>query len=365
MTKQEKDELFNELLAFLSKSSVSVEDLPEANSLDDVNSFPAYKKDSKELVTIPSSALKEASNKADAAAQSALSAAQSCTIAGANANSAVVRVNQTLNSLPGQVETLVNNSTSAQSNVNSRIINFYTSRPSSNALELEMTVSENDYRTFEQLLEEEYDYADGYDHRPIIFTVLQNNGVPKYRKIVYDNNLRDSQNYIDYDLSGLHERIDTLDSRVPYDAGIIELDLVSQGETTSKQETLLPSNKNYFKFIEILEQRDNRTVLCTIVPSKTQVGSPYTGFRFLCSLHKDGYDWSILTGKYIDVGEDAINIYYLCIKCYKPNLGVGDRMSILKYPIKQVTIRLTEGEGDGHCTELQEIKATEIVEKMI
>lgn len=46
---------------------------------------------------------------------------------------------------------------------------------------------------------------------------------------------------------------DTLDSRVPYDAGIIELDLVSQGETTSKQETLLPSNKNYFKFIEILE----------------------------------------------------------------------------------------------------------------
>lgn len=213
MTKQEKDELFNELLAFLSRSSVSVEDLPEAGSLDDVNSFPAYKKDSKELVTIPSSALKEASNKADAAAQSALSASQQCMIAGANANSAVGRVKQTLNSLPGQVETLVNNSTSAQSNVNSRIINFYTSRPSSNALELEITVSENDYRTFEQLLEEEYDYADGYDHRPIIFTVLQNNGVPKYRKIVYDNNLRDSQNYIDYDLSGLHERIDTLDSR--------------------------------------------------------------------------------------------------------------------------------------------------------
>nr|DAH01855.1 MAG TPA: hypothetical protein [Crassvirales sp.] len=62
------------MLAFLSRSSVSVEDLPEAGSLDDVNSFPAYKKDSKELVTIPSSALKEASNKADAAAQSALSA---------------------------------------------------------------------------------------------------------------------------------------------------------------------------------------------------------------------------------------------------------------------------------------------------
>lgn len=37
----------------------------------------------------------------------------------------------------------------AQSNVNSRIINFYTSRPSSNALELEITVSEDDYRTFE------------------------------------------------------------------------------------------------------------------------------------------------------------------------------------------------------------------------
>jgi hypothetical protein len=39
-------------------------------------------------------------------------------------------------------------------------------------------------------------------------------------------------------------------------------------------------------------------------------------------------------------------------------------MLIVKYPIKQVTITLTEGEGDGHYTNLQEIEATEIVKKI-
>lgn len=97
LTRQEKEELFNDLLHFLSQSSTSVEDLKEVQNLGEINSFPAYKKDTKELVTIPTSTLTKASEDANNAAQQA-------NMAGAVANRAAQQATSAANSIPNLIE---------------------------------------------------------------------------------------------------------------------------------------------------------------------------------------------------------------------------------------------------------------------
>lgn len=107
LTKQEKEELFNDLLHFLSQSSVSVEDLKEVQNLGEINSFPAYKKDTKELVTIPTSTLTKASEDANNAAQQANMAGAAANRAAQQATSAAQSVQHAIENLPSQVETTV------------------------------------------------------------------------------------------------------------------------------------------------------------------------------------------------------------------------------------------------------------------
>lgn len=156
LTKQEKEELFNDLLHFLSQSSTSVEDLKEVQNLGEINSLPAYKKDTKELVTIPTSTLTKASEDANHAAQQAMMAGATADRAAREATSAANSIYNLIEQAKEELKTTVNEevqSAAEQVKDNLDIYNFSSSSVTFDSTYI-FTAQEKSphYRTFDGLL---------------------------------------------------------------------------------------------------------------------------------------------------------------------------------------------------------------------
>lgn len=77
LTKDEKDELIQDVINEITTQSTSIDELPEATSLDQTTSLPAYKKNSTDLIKVPISLISKPATDAATAANSAASAANS------------------------------------------------------------------------------------------------------------------------------------------------------------------------------------------------------------------------------------------------------------------------------------------------
>jgi hypothetical protein len=97
ITDQEKEEIKTLVVNEITTMSISIDELTTTTDLNVVESFPAYKKNSDDLVKVSVASLSEASEKAATTANSAAAyaerASQSAEVATANANKATTDAN--------------------------------------------------------------------------------------------------------------------------------------------------------------------------------------------------------------------------------------------------------------------------------
>ena len=117
LTQDERDELIQEVVNEITTQSTSIDELKTVTSLDQIESLPAYKKNSTELVKVPipliskpaidaavaanraASSAKSAASEATTAKNETIAAKEAAEEATANAQDATSRVNQAMDEI--------------------------------------------------------------------------------------------------------------------------------------------------------------------------------------------------------------------------------------------------------------------------
>lgn len=126
MTNEERQEIIQDVINEIVTQSTSIDELPPAESLSNVESLPAYKKGTSDLVSVPLSLISkpavDAAAAATQAAEKATLAKQEADAASKNANKATTAANEATEvaieaskTVLGQIETINRVETTANS----------------------------------------------------------------------------------------------------------------------------------------------------------------------------------------------------------------------------------------------------------
>lgn len=124
MTTEERQEIIQEVVNEIVTQSTSIDELPSATSTEDVESLPAYKKETSELISMPISLISkpavDAATAANTAAENANLAKQNADAATSAANNAAKAANdsamvadEAASTVLGQIETIERINTTA------------------------------------------------------------------------------------------------------------------------------------------------------------------------------------------------------------------------------------------------------------